>query len=584
MHIAVVDFDKCHFKKCRQECQYYCPPVRNDIMTVDFREDGYPAIHEELCLGCGICAHRCPYEAIKILGIPEREEGEEVHRYGENGFALYGLPSLEVKGIIGLLGQNGTGKTTVMNILTGTVVPNFASSDGSKENVVDHYRGTYLGDYFRNLYSGKINVTLKPQYVDLIPKYFTGSVKELLSQYGDSVMQILSDLGVGGIMDKDVKKLSGGELQAVSIAAALLKDVDVYFFDEPSSYLDISQRLRIARVLRNLSERKKVVVVEHDLAILDFMTDFIYLTYGESRAYGIVSNSYSSRVAINTYLEGYIKQENIKFRDYEIKFLKKPAEIDHSIQPIVTWSTMKKSFGEFSLKINEGVLRKGQVVGVIGPNATGKSTFVKIMADELSPDEGSISNSVKTSYKPQSPDSDFNVPVLEFLEETLGDRVSESSFKNEVMKPLNIESIGETQVSDLSGGDLQKVYIARTLGKDANLYVLDEPSAYLDADQRMIVARMLKRFAENSMNTVLVVDHDIYFIDLISTSLMVFSGKGGVTGETAGPLDMKDGMNMFLKNLNITFRRDENSKRPRINKPGSRMDNEQQKAGEYYYY
>ena len=584
MHVAVIDFDKCHFKKCKQECQYYCPPVRNDIMAVDFMESGYPQIHEDLCIGCGICAHRCPYEAIKIIGVPERENGKEVHRYGTNGFVLYGLPSLEVKGVTGILGQNGTGKSTILNILNGTLVPNFANEEGNKEKVLEKYKGTYLGDYMEKVYSDKIKISLKPQYVDSISRHFAGKVSGLLNQYGDDAKRVLEDMGVGGIFEKDVKYLSGGELQQMAIAAALLKRADLYFFDEPSSYLDISQRLKVAGILRKLSETSKVIVVEHDLAILDFMTDHIYLTYGEPRGYGIVSNSYSTRQAINTYLEGYIKQENMKFREYEIKFSKRPPEIDRSLVPFISWTPLTKGFDNFQLNTDSGELRHGQVVGVIGPNSTGKSTFVKMMAGELLPDSGSIVNSVKTSFKPQSPESDFQIPVLEFLENNLGDRVSENQFKNEVLRPLNLESLGDTLVSELSGGDLQKVYIAKTLGKEADVYILDEPSAYLDADQRMIVARMIKRFAENNKNAVMIVDHDIYFIDLISTSLIVFSGEGGKNGKSYGPLNLKDGMNLFLKNIGITFRRDENTQRPRINKTDSRLDTEQKRVGEYYYY
>ncbi|MGC8574377.1 MAG: ribosome biogenesis/translation initiation ATPase RLI [Thermoplasmata archaeon] len=584
MHIAIIDNDKCHFKKCRQECQYYCPPVRNGTMTVEFGEDGYPVIHEDICLGCGICAHRCPYQAIKIIGLPERQVGKEVHRYGENGFALYGIPSMEVKGVIGILGQNGTGKTTILNILTGNLIPNFARENTSKDEVVKKYKGTYLGKYLEDIYSGKSKISLKPQYVDLIPKYYSGTVQQLLSQYGEGVIEILEKLGMAGIENQDIKVLSGGELQSVAIAAALLKEADVYFFDEPSSYLDISQRLRVASIIRELAQRKKVIIVEHDLAILDFITDNIYLTYGESRAYGIVSNAYSTRQAINTYLEGFIKQENVKFRDYQIKFVKKPPEIDQSIAPLISWEEMHKGFDKFSLKVNPGALRHGQVVGVIGPNGTGKSTFVKMMAGEMKPDDYEFNMSLKTSYKPQSPPSEFNETVLEFLEREIGDRAGENDFKNEIMRPLNLETIGENLVSELSGGDLQKVHIAKTLGKPADLYVLDEPSAYLDSDQRMIVARMLKRFTENNKKTALVVDHDIYFIDLIATSLMVFNGERGKWGETYGPMNMKDGMNLFLKNINLTFRRDENTLRPRINKPDSRMDLEQKKAGEYYYY
>ncbi|MEM4089345.1 MAG: ribosome biogenesis/translation initiation ATPase RLI, partial [Thermoplasmatales archaeon] len=409
MHVAVIDYDKCHFKKCRQECQFYCPPVRNDIMAVDFLPTGFPQIHEDLCIGCGICAHRCPFDAIKIIGVPEREKGKAVHRFGSNGFVLYGLPSLEGKGVIGILGQNGTGKSTILNILTGNVVPNFGSSNGERELVLEKYNGTYLGEYFESLYSGKMKVSLKPQYVDSIPRYFNGKISDLISQYGEEGRNKLYELGYGEIYDKDIKNLSGGELQLIAILAAILKPASVYFFDEPSSYLDISQRLKVSKVIRALSESKKVIVVEHDLAILDFMTDYVSLTYGEPRGFGIVSNSYSTRQAINSYLTGYIKQENMKFRDYEIKFLRKPPEIDKSLVPAISWTDLEKKFENFKLEVHSGTLRKGQVAGVIGPNSTGKSTFVRMIAGEFLPDAGEISGQVKASFKPQSPDSDFRI-------------------------------------------------------------------------------------------------------------------------------------------------------------------------------
>jgi len=583
MHIAIVDFDKCHFKKCQHECQYYCPPVRNGTMVVEFREDGYPVIHEEICIGCGICANRCPYDAIKIIGVPERQIGNEVHRYGENGFVLYGMPTLEVKGVIGILGQNGTGKTTILNILTGNLIPNLGQESGNRQKVLEKFKGTFLGKYLQDLYDGKIKISLKPQYVDLIPKYFKGKVSDLLKDNKEA-FEYLRKLGFEEIFDRDLDKLSGGELQAVSIAAALGKDAQFYFLDEPSSYLDIKQRLLVSKIIRELSEKKKIIVVEHDLAIFDYMTDFIYLTYGEPRAYGIVSNSYATRQAINSYIEGYIRQENIKFRDFKIQFVKKPTEFDNSIQPIMQWNTMIKKFDNFTLKINPGTLRKGQVVGIIGPNGTGKSTFLKILNGELKPDEGEFTLPLKVSYKPQQPSGDEDITVYEFLEKAIGDKINTNEFKNEILRPLNLESISETSLRDLSGGDLQKVYIAKTMGKEADIYFLDEPSAYLDVDQRMIVARIIKKFTENSKTSAMIVDHDIYFIDLISTSLIVFQGIPGRYGEIYGPANMKDGMNKFLSNVQITFRRDENTLRPRINKENSKNDVEQRKVGEYYYY
>jgi len=141
----------------------------------------------------------------------------------------------------------------------------------------------------------------------------------------------------------------------------------------------------------------------------------------------------------------------------------------------------------------------------------------------------------------------------------------------------------ERDVSTLSGGELQRVAIALCLGRDADIYLIDEPSAYLDSNQRMEAARTIRRVMEKEARTGLIVDHDVYFLDMVSDSLMVFSGDPGRTGVGEGPFPMRDGMNRFLKMVGITFRRDADTNRPRINKLDSRLDREQKSAGEYYY-
>ena len=116
-----------------------------------------------------------------------------------------------------------------------------------------------------------------------------------------------------------------------------------------------------------------------------------------------------------------------------------------------------------------------------------------------------------------------------------------------------------------------------------DLYLLDEPSAYLDANQRMEVAKIIRRVMEKRGRSGLIVDHDVYFIDLVSDTLMVFKGEPSVSGEAVGPMSLRDGMNLFLSDVGITFRRDMEAKRPRINKMDSRLDSKQKSRGEYYY-
>jgi ATP-binding cassette subfamily E protein 1 len=135
MRIAVLLQDRCQPKKCNTECMKYCPKVRTGVQTVVMGERGKPEITEELCAGCGICVHKCPFEAVKIIGLPDELEGEIMHQYGLNGFRLYRLPVPKVGLVTGILGPNGIGKTTSFRLLSGTETPNLGNyeSPPSKE-------------------------------------------------------------------------------------------------------------------------------------------------------------------------------------------------------------------------------------------------------------------------------------------------------------------------------------------------------------------------------------------------------------------------------------------------------------------
>ena len=388
---------------------------------------------------------------------------------------------------------------------------------------------------------------------------------------------------LGSFLDRDIGQLSGGELQRLAIAATMLKDADVYFFDEPSSYLDIYQRLQVAKVIQSLSKEKYVVVVEHDLAVLDFLADTVFLMYGEEGAYGIIAQPRPVRTAINVYLGGYLKEENIRFREREIRFDVRPPRADWKAETLVAFDELTKRYEGFELVVHPGHLRKGEVVGVVGPNATGKTTFVKMLAGEEAPTSGAVQGKWQVSYKPQYLEAVYEGNVGDLLRSAVGKKADSGHFETEILQPLKVKGMMERDVSTLSGGELQRVAIALCLGRDADIYLLDEPSAYLDSNQRMEAARTIRRVMEREARTGLIVDHDVYFLDMVSDSLMVFSGEPGRRGVGEGPFPMREGMNRFLKMVGITFRRDADTNRPRINKLDSRLDREQKSAGEYYY-
>ena len=589
MRIAVLLKERCKPKNCSKECIKFCPRVRAGDETIVIGEEGKPVISEELCVGCGICIHKCPFEAIKIIGLAEALDTDLVHQFGKNGFRLFRLPIPKEGTCTGILGPNGIGKTTAIRILSGQIIPNLGdikSKNPAWDPVLKYYAGTELHDHFKQVSTNETSNVIKPQYVDKLPKVMKGKISDILkkSDTKDNFDYVVGQLGIQNILDKPIEKgeISGGELQLVAIAGALLKDADLYFFDEPSSYLDIYQRLKVARIIKALSEKKKVLVIEHDLAILDFLCDNVHLVYGDEGAYGVVTHPRGVRHAINTYLSGYLKEENIRFGE-KIEFFSNSPKKRQQMSILVSYDNLSKSFKDFSLEIEKGMIRQGEIIGIVGPNAIGKTTFVKMLAGVIEPSSGKVEYDIKVSYKPQYITPDFDGTVRMFLEKNAPSLFISSFYKGEIFETFNLKYLLDKDISTLSGGELQRVATANCLVQDADIYLIDEPSAYLDSDQRMITSRTVRRVIEKIGKSALVVDHDVYFIDMISDALIVFDGFPGKSGKARGPFSLHEGMNRFLKDVDITFRRDEDTNRPRVNKPESYMDRKQRREGEYYY-
>ncbi|MCH1540053.1 MAG: ribosome biogenesis/translation initiation ATPase RLI [Candidatus Poseidonia sp.] len=590
MRVAVLKEDNCQPKKCNDECHDFCPPVRNGQECIIMDEKtGKPHISESLCIGCGICINKCPHDALIIENLPSELETDMIHRYSMNGFRLFRLPTPSKESVVGILGPNGMGKSTAINALSGRTIPNLGDwldEQPQWDEVIESLPRGELRDFFIAVQAGKVRVAVKPQNVDKLPKRVKGTVRDLLSKVDERNMmsQAAIDLGIDHLLDRTVQQLSGGELQRMAICATILRDVEVYFFDEPSSYLDIHERMRIVRIIQTLAETKRVIVIEHDLAVLDVLADLIHIVYGKKGAFGIFTPARSTRQAINSYLDGFLPEENVRIREKAIKFLRhrdRSAEIG---TPVVQWGELKKNLGEFTLTSGEGAVHRSEVVGVVGSNGTGKSTMIKILAGEHEYDEGWVTADATISYKPQHIDVDIDGSVQLWLDSELGPRWRSGEFNVNVIRALGVDQLLPKRVKKLSGGERQAVSIAICLGRDADLYLLDEPSAHLDANARMEAAKAIRRTMEANERSAFVIDHDVYFIDIVSDSLLVFEGEGGVHGKAAGPFNLREGMNRFLEGVNVTFRRDHDSRRPRINKNSSRKDREQRQAGDFYSY
>ena len=330
----------------------------------------------------------------------------------------------------------------------------------------------------------------------------------------------------------------------------------------------MKERLNVAKAVRNIKD-KYVFVVEHDLVVLDYISDYIHVIFGVSGAYGVISNIKSVRVGINEYLDGFLKSENMRFRE-EIKFEVTPPKSKSKRKKIVDYPELEKRYKEFELKVGAGSLHAPQVLGVLGPNATGKTTFVKMLAGAVKPDNTDVELATTISYKPQY------IQLKEGI-------VAGLKIKPEFIEKMGIDHLLDKEIKNLSGGELQRVAIADCLSKDVKAYLLDEPSAYLDVEERLKLGKYLKKFAFEKDASVLVVDHDILLVDYLSEELLVFEGTSGKSENSSKPLNLREGMNKFLKQMDITFIRDPESGRPSANKPDSQKDKEQRRKEEYYY-
>jgi ATP-binding cassette subfamily E protein 1 len=600
--LAVVDYTSCKPKKCSYECISVCPVNRSGralAIDADRQVRGQPTIFEDTCIGCGLCVKACPFEALYIVNMPEELEEEAVHRYGVNRFKLYRLPIPKEGQVVGIIGKNGAGKTTALRILAGEIKPNLGMLDGEPDwdDIITRFRGSELQGYFKLVSEGKVRVVHKVQHVDVVPRRIRGTVGELLLKVDERgvARELAEYLELTKVWNRDVGKLSGGELQKFLVAAVLSRDANVYVFDEPSSFLDVRERVRVARLIREGAKPGRyILVVEHDLAVLDYVSDVVHIIYGEPGAYGIVSSPYSTRSGINHFLDGYLPAENVRLWKEPIKFRihgeLREGVVREGVRRIISWSDLRVALGDFTLHVEGGEIGSGQVVGVVGPNGIGKTTFVRVLAGEIKPVEGVVSideqGEVRISYKPQYVSSDMfpEASVLEILKTANPEAVTPGSWLYlELTRKLKMDKLFDRSAKSLSGGELQKLALCTALAREADVYLLDEPSAYLDVEERLNVARIVRRIAETREVVVFVVEHDIMIADFISDSIIVFQGEPGLRGSASSPMTVKMGMNMLLANLGITMRRDSESGRPRVNKEGSYLDRMQKAKGEFYW-
>ena len=598
--IAIVNEDKCKPKKCRQECKKGCPVNRMGKLCIQVTPESKIAnISEELCIGCGICVKKCPFEAITIINLPTNLSKDTTHRYSANSFKLHRLPTPRPGQVLGLVGTNGIGKSTALKILANKLKPNLGRFENPPDwsEILAYFRGSELQNFFTRLLEDNLKAVIKPQFVDVLkrtPSSKGATVRSMLERCDDrgALKEMVATLDLSSVMDNEIANLSGGELQRFAIAAACIRKADIYMFDEPSSYLDVKQRLAAARAIRSLlSPEVYVIVVEHDLSVLDYLSDFVCVLYGKPGVYGVVTLPYSVREGINVFLDGVIPTENLRFRDESLTFRMVESadptaeEIKHTRK--YDYPEMTKTLQGFKLRIKPGSFSDSEILVLLGENGTGKTTFIRMLAGLLKPDavDGIIpvTPQLSISYKPQQYTPNWPGTVRTLFIERIKSLYMHPQFQTDVVRPLQLDALLDLDVATLSGGELQRVALALCLGTPADLYLIDEPSAYLDSEQRIIAAKVIKRYILHAKKTAFVVEHDFIMATYLADRVVVYSGTPAVSTVASSPQSLLNGMNMFLESLNITFRRDPTNMRPRINKLDSVKDREQKNSGNYFF-
>mgnify|MGYP003385923603 CR=1 FL=1 len=534
--IAIVASERCRPKKCHQECKRNCPVVKlgkECIIANPTSKICY--ISESLCIGCGLCVKKCPFDAITIINLPKNLDNCVTHRYGPNSFKLHRLPMPRPGQVLGLVGTNGIGKSTALKILAGKQKPNLGRFDTPPDwaEILINFRGSDLQNYFTRILEDNLKAIIKPQYVDHIPRAVKGQVGIIMKQkcQRNNLKWAMTELELNHVENRNVDVLSGGELQRFAIAVVVVQEADVYMFDEPSSYLDVKQRLKAAHVIRGLQSNsasavagqgdittsngqgRYILVVEHDLAILDYLSDYVCCLYGVPSVYGVVTMPFSVREGINIFLSGFVPTENLRFRQTELNFkltnnfeeskrvcyynypamtktmtgggggesLSAPANADGT--PTTVFNTPKASF---TLHVEAGAFSDCEIIVMLGENGTGKTTFIRMLAGLLKSDESAKAEAdgdtdlanelgvpqLNVSYKPQKIAPKFQGTVRQLLHKKIRDAYIHPQFMSDVMRPMMIDPIIDNAVQELSGGELQRVAIVLALGAPADIYLV----------------------------------------------------------------------------------------------------------------
>lgn len=453
---------------------------------------------------------------------------------------------------VGLVARNGTGKSTFLNLLTGKESPDSGS--------VIWRNGVHVG-YLEQTppLDSELNA------VDYAAPACPGGLDPAEWNGRDRARQMLGQFGIAD-PELPVSRMSGGQAKRVALAKVLLTEPDMLILDEPTNHLDIE----IVEWLENYLQRKRVtlLLVTHDRWTLDNVCDRIIeidektlYSYDGNYDYYLgkrterMENREAELGRVRNLLRGELEwmrrqpQARGSKAKYRIDNFYDLESRSHSAGPerdvrldvkaryigskIFEARNVSKAFG--TKKILEDwsyTFARYEKVGVVGPNGVGKSTFIKILLNELAPDSGTVEvgQTVRWGYYSQEgmagfdPDARVIDAVREITDRIRIDEKTSLTAQQFLTRFLFTPKDQQKYISKLSGGERRRLYLATVLMREPNFLVLDEPTNDLD----IMTLAVLEDYLANFKGCVIVVSHDRYFLDRVVDHLFVFEGDGKV--------------------------------------------------------
>ncbi|MGO1243122.1 ABC-F family ATP-binding cassette domain-containing protein [Sphingobacterium sp. JB170] len=480
---------------------------------------------------------------------------------------------------VALVGINGTGKSTLLKILAGLVIPTEGKVVSEKGirigflNQEPNFTGLKTVNDFIYSTDNEQQQLIK-EYEELlsmeeIDQDKLGQLTEKLTameawEYEHNIKTILNRLQISNF-EQDIHSLSGGQRKRLSLAKLLIDEPDIYILDEPTNHLDIETIEWLEKLLK--TGNKTVLLVTHDRYFLDNVCNEIreldrgeVYTYKGNYTYFLekkaeretidVAMADKARNLLRRELEWMRRQPKARgtksksrieaYYDLEDKAkgpsknesVKLSVKVARQGSKILELDHISKSYNQQNLIENFSyTFKKFDRLGLAGKNGTGKSTFLNLITEQIKPDSGQITVGETTTfgyYKQgglEFQDTDRVLDVVkniaEYIEMANGDNLTASQLLTLFLFPPEKQF---NMVSKLSGGEKKRLQLMRVLMKTPNFLILDEPSNDLDID----TLNVLEEFLENYPGILILVSHDRYLIDKLTEQLFIFEGEGKI--------------------------------------------------------